>query len=113
MYYTNVRDFSLKKVPAQIQKLLVQSDEQDNKHYFYYLYPKNLNKAPRGVIDFASNNRLLCLEYIQTDENICVKSVKGVSDSIILQDILELILKDIFNGMFFLSVFLFLSFWFF
>ncbi len=100
IFYTEVGDFSLKKLPAKLRNLLMK-ENADKTHYFYYVYPRNLEQAPRGIIDFASENRFACLKK-DTAPGVCPDEAvkRGAADSIILQDILELILTDISQGTF-------------
>jgi len=99
-YFTKVQNFSLNSLPDELRKPMVQRDENGKLHYFYYIYPENTEKSKRGIIDFAAENRSICLEESKNFLEPCSsdKILNGAADSIILQDILDLILKDALRG---------------
>ena len=110
LYYTYTESFSINKVPKQVRRLFVKYDAKTKKKkYFFYLYPKEEVRKGKAILNFASNYRSICLDE-GIDLSVCDDSrlIYGASDNIILSDILNLILKDIYLGAGIVSTIVFL-----
>ncbi|MCB1199121.1 MAG: MMPL family transporter [Leptospiraceae bacterium] len=91
----------IQDIPDHIRRLFLATDKNGQNKYFHYLHPENLELAPRGVLDFADDFRHLCLDPEYAVKNCPQASkIEGISDSLILSDILDLILNDIKIGSF-------------
>lgn len=105
IWYTDYKNYSDDQLPRQLKNIfLYENLENSSKEYFYYLYPRNLEDTDEGSIKFSRDFQKICIENQELNECDKKNIIEGVSESIILLEILDMIKRDSWRILWFMVI---------